>query len=113
MEVADPSSLHCRSPSASSATYLAQKSRFGEDMSNFGRIAVHSFFLIGAIMKDELIVVTGAGGFIGGAMIADFRRQGYKNIRGVDIKPPEDWYQLFDDVENLSLDLNVQENCDR
>ena len=64
-------------------------------------------------MKDELIVVTGAGGFIGGAMIADFRRQGYKNIRGVDIKPPEDWYQLFDDVENLSLDLNVQENCDR
>jgi nucleoside-diphosphate-sugar epimerase len=63
-------------------------------------------------MKDELIVVTGAGGFIGGAMIADFRRQGYKNIRGVDLKPLEDWYQLFDDVENLSLDLNVQENCE-
>ncbi|HYL77544.1 MAG TPA: NAD-dependent epimerase/dehydratase family protein [Bryobacteraceae bacterium] len=64
-------------------------------------------------MKDELIVVTGAGGFIGGAMIADFRRHGYKNIRGVDLKPIEDWYQLFDDVENLSLDLNVQENCER
>jgi len=63
-------------------------------------------------MKDELIVVTGAGGFIGGAMIADFRRQGYKNIRGVDLKSLEDWYQLFDDVENLSLDLNVQENCE-
>jgi len=63
-------------------------------------------------MKDELIVVTGAGGFIGGAMIADFRRQGYKNIRGIDLKPLEDWYQLFDDVENLSLDLNVQENCE-
>jgi nucleoside-diphosphate-sugar epimerase len=63
-------------------------------------------------MKDELIVVTGAGGFIGGAMIADFRRQGYTNIRGVDLKPLEDWYQLFDDVENLSLDLNVQENCE-
>ncbi len=64
-------------------------------------------------MRDELIVVTGAGGFIGGSLIADLLQQGYMKIRGVDIKPLEDWYQRFHEVDNLSLDLNVKENCDR
>ena len=63
-------------------------------------------------MKNELIVVTGAGGFIGGAMVADFRRQGYTRIRAVDVKPFDEWYQRFEDVENLVLDLNLAENCD-
>jgi nucleoside-diphosphate-sugar epimerase len=64
-------------------------------------------------MKHELIAVTGAGGFIGGALIADFRRQGYTNLRAIDVKPFDEWYQRFDDVENLCLDLNLKENCDR
>ena len=64
-------------------------------------------------MKNEIVVVTGAGGFIGGSLIADLRRQGYRKIRGVDIKPLEEWYQRFDDVENLSLDLNLKENCEQ
>jgi nucleoside-diphosphate-sugar epimerase len=63
-------------------------------------------------MKDDLVVVTGAGGFIAGHMVADLRRQGYKRIRAVDIKPLEDWYQRFEDVENLSLDLDLKENCE-
>ena len=63
-------------------------------------------------MKDDLVVVTGAGGFIGGALVAEFRRQEYRKIRAVDIKPLEEWYQRFDDVENLSLDLNLAENCE-
>ena len=63
-------------------------------------------------MKDELVVVTGAGGFIGGAMVDGFRRQGYRKIRAVDIKPFEEWYQVFEDVENLVLDLNLKENCE-
>ncbi len=63
-------------------------------------------------MKSELIVVAGAGGFIGGSLIADFRRQGFTRLRAVDIKPPAEWYQRFDDVENLVLDLNLRENCD-
>lgn len=63
-------------------------------------------------MKDELVVVTGAGGFIAGALVADLRRQGYKKIRAVDIKPFDHWYQIFDDVENLSLDLKEKENCE-
>jgi GDP-D-mannose 3',5'-epimerase len=62
-------------------------------------------------MKDQLVVVAGAGGFIAGALVADLRRQGYRKIRAVDIKPFDEWYQLFNDVENLSLDLNSIENC--
>ena len=61
-------------------------------------------------MRDDLILVTGAGGFIGGAMVAAFRGQG-RHIRAVDIKPFDRWYQFFDDVENLQLDLNLKESC--
>ena len=63
-------------------------------------------------MKNELAVVTGAGGFIGGSLVADFRKRGFRKIRAVDIKPLGEWYQRFDDVENLSLDLNLKENCE-
>jgi len=60
----------------------------------------------------KLIVVTGAGGFIGGALVSALRGFGHKNIRAVDIKPLQDWYQRFEDVENLSLDVNLKENCE-
>lgn len=65
-------------------------------------------------MKDnsKLIVVTGAGGFIGGSLIAALRARGYTSIRAVDLKPRGTWYQEFDDVENLTLDLNLIENCE-
>ena len=64
-------------------------------------------------MKNELVAVAGAGGFIGGALVAEFRRQGYQRIRAVDIKPYDEWYQIFDDVENLILDLNFKESCEQ
>jgi nucleoside-diphosphate-sugar epimerase len=63
-------------------------------------------------LKDEIVSVTGAGGFIGGSLVADLRRQGYRKIRAIDVKPLDQWYQRFDDVENLSLDLNLKENCE-
>jgi len=63
-------------------------------------------------VKEEVVAVTGAGGFIGGSLVADLRRQGYRKIRAVDIKPFDRWYQRFDDVENLSLDLNVRDHCE-
>lgn len=63
-------------------------------------------------MRDQLAVVSGAGGFIGGSLVADLRRQGYRRIRAVDIKPFDEWYQRFEDVENLSLDLSLKENCE-
>jgi GDP-D-mannose 3',5'-epimerase len=59
-----------------------------------------------------LLVVAGAGGFIGGNLVADLRRRGCRRIRAVDIKPFDEWYQHFDDVENLSLDLNIKINCE-
>lgn len=57
------------------------------------------------------IVVCGAGGFIGGHLIADLRQQGYTNLRAVDIKSQTEWYQRFDDVENLVMDLKDKANC--
>jgi nucleoside-diphosphate-sugar epimerase len=61
---------------------------------------------------QEKIVVCGAGGFIGGHLVADLRRQGFADIRAVDKKPFEEWYQKFDDVENLVLDLQEKEACE-
>ncbi len=62
--------------------------------------------------QNRTYVVTGAGGFIGGALVASLREQGCKPIRAVDIKPFNEWYQLFNDVENMSLDLNLKETCE-
>ncbi len=62
--------------------------------------------------KDEVVVVAGADGFIGGWLVADLRRQGYKRIRAVGIKPIERWYQHFPDAENLQLDLKDKQNCE-
>jgi nucleoside-diphosphate-sugar epimerase len=63
--------------------------------------------------RKSLVLVTGAGGFIGGNLIAALRAQGYIRIRAVDVKPFDEWYQRFDDVENLSLDLNLKESCEK
>jgi nucleoside-diphosphate-sugar epimerase len=64
-------------------------------------------------MANDLTLVTGAGGFIGGHLIAAFRRQGLRNLRAVDIKPLEQWEQRFDGVENLVLDLRLKDACER
>lgn len=63
-------------------------------------------------MSNHCIVVAGAGGFIGGHLVDDLRRRG-SNIRAVDIKPFDQWYQRFDDVENLQLDLKEKANCEK
>jgi GDP-D-mannose 3', 5'-epimerase len=58
-------------------------------------------------MKNEKIVVCGGGGFIGGHLVADLVRQGRQDIRSVDIKPLDEWYQRTPGVENLQLDLSL------
>jgi nucleoside-diphosphate-sugar epimerase len=63
--------------------------------------------------RNHLVVITGAGGFIGGHLVADFRRRGYTRLRAVDIKPLDEWYQRFADVENLTLDLSEKAACER
>jgi len=62
---------------------------------------------------QKKIVVCGAGGFIGGHLVADLLRQGHTNLRAVDIKPLDEWYQKFDQVENLVLDLGEKEACEK
>ncbi|MFH1067305.1 MAG: NAD-dependent epimerase/dehydratase family protein [bacterium] len=61
--------------------------------------------------KNKKIVVCGAGGFIGGHLMADLKKQGYSNLRAVDIKPLKEWYQLFPDADNLVLDLQDKNAC--
>jgi len=62
---------------------------------------------------QKKIVVCGAGGFIGGHLVADLLRQGQTNIRAVDIKPLGEWFQKFDKIENLSLDLGEKAACEK
>jgi nucleoside-diphosphate-sugar epimerase len=59
------------------------------------------------------VLVCGAGGFIGGWLVARLRAAGGLSIRAVDIKPIEQWYQRFEDVENLTLDLQDRGACER
>src|SRR5437660_1253057 len=67
----------------------------------------------GLIGHDDLVVVTGGGGFIGGHLIGELRRKGCKRLRAADIKAQDDWHQVFADVENLRLDLKDRAACDR
>src|SRR5262245_25951622 len=62
--------------------------------------------------RDDLVVVCGAGGFIGGHLVADLVREGYRHIRAVDIKPFDEWYQRHPQAENLRLDLQNREHCE-
>jgi len=59
------------------------------------------------------VLVCGAGGFIGGWLVAGLRSAGGLSIRAADIKPLEQWYQRFEDVENLTLDLQDHAACER
>jgi GDP-D-mannose 3',5'-epimerase len=64
-------------------------------------------------MTSDKIVIGGAGGFIGGHLVADLLRKGHRNIRAVDVKPFNEWYQHFPEVENLQLDLQEKEACEQ
>jgi len=56
-------------------------------------------------------LVAGAGGFIGGHLVAKLRERGDGDIRAVDVKPQGSWYQQFPDVENLTLDLTLLDDA--
>src|SRR5262245_727521 len=62
-------------------------------------------------MNDQQILVAGAGGFIGGHLVAYLRGKGCTRIRAVDIKPLDEWFQVFDDIENHTADLKDLHLC--
>ena len=62
-------------------------------------------------MMKEYVLVAGAGGFIGGHLVAELLKQGHTNIRAVDIKPQKEWYQVFKEADNRVLDLRLASAC--
>ncbi|MBL1173947.1 NAD-dependent epimerase/dehydratase family protein [Pantanalinema sp. GBBB05] len=59
-----------------------------------------------------MIVVCGAGGFIGGHLVQALVQQGDRPVRAVDVKPISEWYQVSPEAENLQLDLREKEHCE-
>jgi GDP-D-mannose 3', 5'-epimerase len=62
-------------------------------------------------LKGKKAVVCGAGGFIGGHLVQSLLANGVEVIRAVDIKPLDEWYQVSNDVESRSLDLQDKAAC--
>jgi nucleoside-diphosphate-sugar epimerase len=62
-------------------------------------------------MSKKKVLVAGGGGFIGGHLTARLRDDGY-SVRCVDVKPVDEWYQVFDDAENVVADLKDRHACD-
>ena len=56
------------------------------------------------------ILVTGAGGFIGGHLVAYLTANNFQ-VRAVDVKPLSNWYRMSNTAENIQLDLSMIENC--
>jgi GDP-D-mannose 3',5'-epimerase len=61
-------------------------------------------------MSKKPILVAGGGGFIGGHLVARLLNDGYK-VRSVDVKPMDEWYQVFGDAENVVGDLKHIDVC--
>jgi GDP-D-mannose 3',5'-epimerase len=63
------------------------------------------------IPPSDPILVAGAGGFIGGWLVRHLQEEGYEDLRAVDAKPFDEWYQLLPDVDNRIADLRSLDAC--
>src|ERR1700753_1918364 len=61
--------------------------------------------------KDGLVVVTGAGGFIGGHLVKVLQDRGGREIPRVGGRRLAEWYQKHPGVENQVGDLSLLEPC--
>lgn len=55
-------------------------------------------------------MVGGGGGFIGGFLTKTLKQMGH-DVRAVDCKPIEEWYQVIPETENWVMDLREKQNC--
>jgi GDP-D-mannose 3', 5'-epimerase len=62
-------------------------------------------------LKGKKVAVCGGGGFIGGHLTEYLLANGAAEVRAIDIKPVEEWYQASPEAENLALDLKEKESC--
>ena len=60
---------------------------------------------------SKTALVTGAGGFIGGHLVGRLLADGFDQVRAVDCKPLDRWYQRHPGAEELSLDLMEADAC--
>jgi nucleoside-diphosphate-sugar epimerase len=63
-----------------------------------------------AVSGQKLALVAGGGGFIGGHLARTLRERGFQ-VRSVDIKPLDEWYQIPEGVEARQLDLSLLADC--
>jgi GDP-D-mannose 3',5'-epimerase len=64
-----------------------------------------------SISRTDAILVSGAGGFIGGWLVRSLQENGFTQLRAVDIKPLEEWHQVMEGVDNRVADLRSLEAC--
>ena len=64
-----------------------------------------------AISRTDPILVSGAGGFIGGSLVRYLQEEGFANLRAIDIKPVDEWHQVLPGVDNRVGDLRTLETC--
>jgi GDP-D-mannose 3', 5'-epimerase len=64
-----------------------------------------------ALDRSARVLVAGGGGFIGGWLVRDLLAKGFRDVRSVDVKPLDEWYQLSSAADNRVLDLKDMAAC--